>query len=325
VSFYGNTTYNPYIFKRAGKSIDALGIRWLTTFMRFLCFLKKNRIKLGGHIGVFQTENEAVLHAKDNYDILCCGSDAIWRHSHIRRFFFWDYPTELGTIPHFAYAPSIQSRELNYNPTDAFKSFVGISTRETKGKDILSAFTDKTVKVVLDPVLTVDESKWHAVAAKRIINESYIVCYFIDNPDRNFISVEDLQKKYGVSRVVFINTDVVDKGYRSVYTSYHGYAVNKVIGPAEFLSLIKYADAVCTDSFHGTCFSIAFRKDFYVFTRGGRDFTHNADYRLQDIMDRLDIGSRIVKDNRQMSEMHEIDYGIVEKALISERKDQMSI
>ena len=55
-------------------------------------------------------------------------------------------------------------------------------------------------------------------------------------------------------------------------------------GPAQFLSLIKYAKAVCTDSFHGTVLAIEYGVPFYNVSRvhkgteafGGKERIENA-------------------------------------------------
>ena len=38
-------------------------------------------------------------------------------------------------------------------------------------------------------------------------------------------------------------------------------------GPKEFLSLIRGAALICTDSFHGTMFSINFQRNFFSFCK----------------------------------------------------------
>lgn len=38
-------------------------------------------------------------------------------------------------------------------------------------------------------------------------------------------------------------------------------------GPKEFLSLIRGAALICTDSFHGTMFSINFQRNFFSFVK----------------------------------------------------------
>ncbi|MFQ6805188.1 MAG: polysaccharide pyruvyl transferase family protein [Lachnospiraceae bacterium] len=47
------------------------------------------------------------------------------------------------------------------------------------------------------------------------------------------------------------------------------------VGPCEFLSLIKYADYVVTNSFHGTVFSIIYEKNFVSVVSGHGDKRRN--------------------------------------------------
>ena len=323
-AFYGNNSYKSYTLGRIKKSIETLGISWFRTFIKFYIFLKHQHVKMAGHIGIFQSENEVVKYAEEHFDYLCCGSDAIWRHQWASDFYFWNYSPKLNKLPHFSYAPSIQSRMLEYDHSEILRDFVAISVRETKGAELLAPYTDKRIAVVLDPVLTIDEQYWHKACKKRLVNEPYIVCYFIDLPEKNYISLQKIKEKYALSRIIYINTDIVDKGYGAVYSYYHGDVYKKPTGPREFLSLFKYASAVCTDSFHGTCFSIVFRKDFYFMKRNGEDFGIESDYRILDIMERLNTGNRIITSNEQIASMPHIDYTKVETALASEREASLN-
>ena len=57
-------------------------------------------------------------------------------------------------------------------------------------------------------------------------------------------------------------------------------------GPIEFLDLIVNADYICTNSFHGTAFSIIFEKKFITVAHGSRNT------RLESILDNLGILSQ---------------------------------
>ena len=57
-----------------------------------------------------------------------------------------------------------------------------------------------------------------------------------------------------------------------------------VAGPDEFLSYIKYADYVFTDSFHGTAFSALFEKAFYCHITGKK-----SDERMINLVESLGI------------------------------------
>lgn len=78
--------------------------------------------------------------------------------------------------------------------------------------------------------------------------------------------------------------------------------------------MIKYAKAVCTDSGHGVCFSIVFRKDFFVFAR--REFSTKQDYRITDWCSRLGIENRIVMKNSDIDTMMPISYESVGKIFL---------
>ena len=65
------------------------------------------------------------------------------------------------------------------------------------------------------------------------------------------------------------------------------YAVD--IGPGQWLYLIHHARYVLTNSFHGTAFSIHFRRDFYL------DLSARTNSRLEHIARILGLEDRIVK------------------------------
>ena len=63
--------------------------------------------------------------------------------------------------------------------TNALKSFVALSGREQRVGQLISQYTDLPVETVLDPTLTVPETYWEEKSEKRLIEEDYILCYFL--------------------------------------------------------------------------------------------------------------------------------------------------
>ena len=309
-------------FHRINRFYDrwnVLGKEWVKTFFSFRSFFKKNKIKLGGKSGEYPSDIYASKHAT-RYDILCCGSDAIWKRMYIRPFFLWDYDS-VHIKPRFSYAASMLTGEFNTLHIAALNRFDGISVREEKTRDILSDFTEKEISVVLDPTLTIDEEYWNRAASRRCISEPYLLCYILDTPEKHYINVKDIARKHGISRIVFINTDFIDKAVRS-FSYYHGEDYKGTVGPSRFLSLFKYADVICTDSFHGVCFSIVFRHQFYILIRDdlGIDNEKTYDYRLTDLLKRLSLGDRFVKRNADINAVKDICWDEVETSLKSERE-----
>lgn len=262
------------------------------------------------------TNNDDAKKIAKKADILMCGSDAVWNFKWICPLFLWDFE-ELKNKPKIAYEPSIQRGEVEYDMADALKGYVAISGRERKVGEIVSQYTDQPITTVLDPTLLVPGEYWEQQAGERLIEEDYVLCYFISAAEVHRLSVEDVKKKYGNLKVIYINTNCIDKEYG--ITDYRGEDYPGIVGPREFLSLIKYAAVTCTDSFHGMALSIAFGTEFYVF---GREevWENGADYRFPDLFGRLGINNRFIVKNEQISDLESIDWDMVQKNLSRERE-----
>ena len=83
---------------------------------------------------------------------------------------------------------------------------------------------------------------------------------------------------------------------------YSKYSLSKNVlfseGPEEFLTLINNASFVCTDSFHGTAFSIIFQKDFITFS----NFSENKDdldKRREDLLKKVNLTNRLIYCNQK--------------------------
>jgi hypothetical protein len=80
------------------------------------------------------------------------------------------------------------------------------------------------------------------------------------------------------------------------------------ISPEQWLYLVNHARYVVTNSFHGTAFSITFRKDFYV------EFSSATNSRLEHITRMLGLESRVVREGMAV-EPADCDYTVAEERL----------
>ena len=88
--------------------------------------------------------------------------------------------------------------------------------------------------------------------------------------------------------------------------------------PGEFLSYIKYADLVLTDSFHGTCFSIIYNKEFIDILPGV------TGTRITSLLKVFSLNDRLVKDYNDVSILQKrINYSDVNSKLKKEQSDSM--
>ena len=100
-----------------------------------------------------------------------------------------------------------------------------------------------------------------------------------------------------------------------VLTEEETYAVS----PQEFLFLIYNAELVCTDSFHGTVFSILFGKQFVTRANGEKG------QRMESICDLLGIRDRVFRDYDNIPTIEkQIDYSEVYKKLDLLKKESIA-
>ena len=92
------------------------------------------------------------------------------------------------------------------------------------------------------------------------------------------------------------------------------------VGPLEFVSLIKNAEAVITDSYHGSMLSIVFHKQFYYTVRGQQGLN---DRRFNEVFEKFNMANRFCDYYEELSDMPYIDYDSVEIILKKERKKSM--
>ncbi|MGN8786168.1 polysaccharide pyruvyl transferase family protein, partial [Blautia sp. HCP3S3_D9] len=103
-----------------------------------------------------------------------------------------------------------------------------------------------------------------------------------------------------------------------------GISLEKV-GPIEFLSYIRHAECIFTDSFHGTVFSILFEKKFVVFEREQKKQQASKNSRLYDLLDCFNLKDRLYsKKNIEYYMNTEIKYELVNKKLEESRKKSLN-
>ena len=89
------------------------------------------------------------------------------------------------------------------------------------------------------------------------------------------------------------------------------------VSPSDFIRLIRNAEYILTDSFHGTMFSLTYGKPFFTFRRFTGKSTLSTNTRIDSIAERLAITSRLVSKNDTPDSVmaREFDAGTVQGRL----------
>ena len=194
------------------------------------------------------------------------GSDQIWSAT-------WPLPNPnfyLRFAPRYkriAFAPSFGgTRVCDYNKEILryISEYSLLSVREPSGINIVREATPEDCFVINDPVLQLDCTEWERLSerSKLVIDEPYICLFFIDRPSESTAKwIRYLKEQYHIKMINF--------GYIRDFD-----CENIAGGPEDLLKLLKNAQLVLTDSFHGMSFSIVFHSDFYVVKR---NYQHKSD------------------------------------------------
>ena len=195
-------------------------------------------------------------------DCYIAGSDQIWNTNLPNgrdNAFFLDFGSE--NTKRISYAASFGVREIEDVERISFllKNFDAVSVRELSGLDILSRLNVHGCQV-LDPVYLLDKSQWITLmdASKVAEKESYALVYdiFRNDPRMKEFSIE-CSKKRNLKLVAVNDSKILP------------YAKNiKNAGPVEFISLIRSAKYLISNSFHATSFALIFHVPFIVLFKG---------------------------------------------------------
>jgi hypothetical protein len=249
------------------------------------------------------------------YDAFICGSDQVWQPSADRDRICAYYLGFVGQHEgkKISYAPSFGVSSI----TDSFEREIAplvndisaLSVREETGRDIVEKATGRRARVVLDPTLLLASDQWTKVSSQRQIDFPYILVY--STSQRGLFSdlVKHAAKVTGLPVVVISGAlNLIPGTDRVVYDA----------DPSEFVSLFANAECVCTNSFHGTAFSLIFRRPFW----GVPHPLTNS--RIADLLRRIDLSGRQVHSVVDLPKIPlEIDY--TQPALLLERLKQESI
>ncbi len=199
------------------------------------------------------------LVKKSEYDVIISGSDQVF-NPNIEDFdiaFLLPFKTNALKMSYAASTGNASTADL-VNIRKYIDDFDYLSIREKSDLDKFTPFFKKNISVVCDPVMLLSNKFWDDKLNDRIIKEKYLICYFLH---KNLFEKEyKLAKK--IAKEKNLKLYVINARY-SKYSFYKNTILDA--GPIEFVNLIRYSDFVCTDSFHGTLFSIIFNKNFMCF------------------------------------------------------------
>lgn len=244
-------------------------------------------------------QREELIKDLNQYEHIITGSDQVW-HPIICEddmTYFLDLP--ISPNQKIAYAPSFGVKKLSKEQETKYKPLLQqidhLSIREEAGKEILKSLLNKEVPIVVDPTLLCDAQEWDKIAISPKNKKKYILFFTVlGEPEGSKEFVYELSKKF--------NYDIIKIGDIRDLLNFK-YKTGRYSSPQEFIGLIKNAQFVITNSFHGTVFSIIYRKNFFTFLN-----KNDRNSRLESITQILGLENRLKKGISKLPDNLETDY-----------------
>lgn len=222
---------------------------------------------------------ENVIEAQD-YDLYITGSDQVWNMEWYRKAFFLDFVDGKEKL---SYAASISMIELTDKErtvvSNHLKDYKAISVREKNDLRLLSGIDCVTPQLTLDPTLLLSREDWDKITADIMIDQEYVFCYYLGVDKENRRLAKQFAKKHKLKLVTvpFINgLNCADCGFGDE---------RLYVGVEQFLSLIKYAKYVFTDSFHAVVFSNIYHRQYFVFNRSSKGEMNSRIYNVTELLE----------------------------------------
>lgn len=295
---------NPYDYKHPRELIKKIKLKrdyrfgkkeWKRQHQKFTCFI--DNYLLEGNQKVIEKSEIKDL----NFDVFVAGSDQIWNKQltgGLDHTYLLDFDTKAKKV---FYAASAGSDEIDETDFESFKNVFSnenkyVSVREPTLAEYISKRYGRNVLSAVDPCFLLTSEQYINLFSldknKDEKRKRYLFAYFIS--ERNKIIREMV---YVIANA--LGLEIVEFHYRKGRDMNKKYQTSDM-GPEEFLKCIYNADFVVTNSFHGTVFSILFKKQFYS--------VYDTDARKTNLLDKMGLSNRHIKNFSDINLNKVIDF-----------------
>lgn len=252
------------------------------------------------------------------YDVYLVGSDVVWL---LNNLWMEDSPAMLSftdgmNCRRISYAASLGDFSAQVGRKmlvkrlyrQGLRRFDAVSVREETSVSYLSSLYKGKIYCCLDPTLLLSLKDYEEIEQTSSASSpsSYIYVYMLGGTGDFYNTANKISKKTGLPIVRCC--DQIN-GYENVA------AEAEEDGPADFLSRIKNAELVITNSFHAVCFSLIYHKKFFVVRR------NTQAYKTEELLKKLGLYERYLDMSNCNDVLKPIDFEAVDRKLNNWRRE----
>ena len=235
-------------------------------------------------------------------DLYIAGSDQIWNpymKNGLDPAYYLEFVAS-GKVKS-AYAASIGCSVSNEEYGAYYRKKLADFSTVTVRESATAIFLKKQgiqAECVLDPVYLLSALEWSELC-EEAENTKYIVVYALHHVQAIYDYARELANACGVKMyVISVELKEIRRGNDKFFW-------NPSVG--KFLSLIKNAEAVVTNSFHGISFGLIFNRPLHIFD------TEVNDLRIKNIIETFELQTRVCEANRQIPYDNSLPDSLYEK------------
>lgn len=246
---------------------------------------------------------------KNEVDSFVCGSDTIFCPDEfgIDDGYYANYDCMKANSVTYAasFGDPHFTDEMYLVLNDRLQNFKAFGLRENLMIPYVKEHTEVPVQKVVDPTLLLTSDDYDTIAEDRLVPEKYMLLYARRyNPKMNEYA-ENLAKKNGWKIVdISLRATNAELGHQMFYEA----------GVEEFLSLVKHAEYIVTNSFHGMIFGVQYRCPFVIFSR------EQCDTKITELLELFGLSDRMLVTGEE-NLREKIDYKEVHNNIAAARDD----
>lgn len=287
-------------FQSLATNVDALRFfgQWMHAYNKFEEFYKEYLVKTQKF-----TDYSALEKADFSGSAIMVGSDQVWNLADVNdnsKIALLEFTEKVLKC---SYAVSLgnnmpEDPVLKYQLLTNLSKYYAVSVRERAAVDYLKENNIVAFQHI-DPVFLLKVCEWKKLSQKvpRKISEPYILCYDLVKCGSSQVILDRLKKRYGCKTIVIT---------RRLHTNLKADKIIRDAGPLEFLNLLFNAEHIVTTSFHGTAFSILFKRNFYSL------ITEHSPLRIIELLEKFQLSSQLVNGD---SELPIADFSFVDEVI----------
>lgn len=257
---------------------------------------------------------DELMNDRPYADVYMTGSDQVWGPTEDGSY---DSSYCLAFVPDsvkkIAYAASFGHTDMTEELCSYYKKWLRryehIAVREDSALNFLNTI-DIEAQQVIDPTLLLTREEWEKYVGKKI-EKKYVLVYQLHNDKRLGEYAQKVAKEKGLPLLrVSASLHQITRPGKFIWCP----------SIKNFLSYVKNAECMITDSFHGTAFAINFNTPFVEVLPNNNTGTRNMS-----ILRLTGLSNRILKDDDIDLAMTTIDFSETNRILEKKREESIEI